>query len=277
MKIITKITHSIIKTFHLEEFVIQKKLLKFIPLHNSYPSKSIRKIKRTNTFFKLDISDYMQWHIWADLDDLSWIKGIQQSEGNILDVGAFSLKTLKNNTNNICLHAFEPNPFVFEKRQTNFSLNPELNDKYKLNNIGIAEKKGVLDFFWNKQNSGGGSFAPNNENTKKESIEVITLDEYVNENNLKNIQFIKIDVEGYEPQVLKGAIETIKKYKPSIFIEVSPEWWKKSNYQVIDVLSIFEKLNYKFFPIIDEIEQKEVTLSDLKGINHQYNLYLVSK
>ena len=33
--------------------------------------------------------------------------------------------------------------------------------------------------------------------------------------------FMKIDVEGYEPQVIAGAIETIKKFKPSMLVEVN--------------------------------------------------------
>lgn len=281
MRTTTKIAHNIIKWLHLEEVVIKNKITKLIPLHKNYSSETSKHVKRNNSLFNLNISDYMQWHIWADLDDLSWEKAILQKEGEILDiganVGAFSLKTLLNSNHEITIHSFEPNPYVFEKLQTNFNLNPAIKNNYKLNKIGLSNEKGRLNFYWNKNNSGGGSFTSNYQNTLKESIEVMTLDQYVNINKLENITFIKIDVEGYEPQVLKGAIETIKKYKPTIFIEVSPHWWKKSNYTVIEVLSIFEKLNYKFFPIIEEKEQKEATLNDLKNINHQYNLYLVSK
>lgn len=49
----------------------------------------------------------------------------------------------------------------------------------------------------------------------KEKIEVRTLDSY----NLTNITMIKIDVENFELNVLKGGIETIKRNKPIIFIE----------------------------------------------------------
>jgi len=50
-------------------------------------------------------------------------------------------------------------------------------------------------------------------------VETITLDSFVQDNNLHDIQFIKIDVEGFELRVLKGAQETIKLFKPTIMIE----------------------------------------------------------
>jgi len=52
-----------------------------------------------------------------------------------------------------------------------------------------------------------------------EEIEVVTLDYFVEENNL-DVGLIKLDVEGYELEVLKGTRETIKKYKPVMIIAV---------------------------------------------------------
>lgn len=54
---------------------------------------------------------------------------------------------------------------------------------------------------------------------KGEEIEVITLDEFVVENNLE-VGFIKLDVEGYELEVLTGAKETIKRFKPVMSISI---------------------------------------------------------
>ena len=51
-------------------------------------------------------------------------------------------------------------------------------------------------------------------------IECITLDSFVTQNNIERVDFIKLDVEGAEINVLKGAIETIKKFKPKMAISV---------------------------------------------------------
>ena len=57
-------------------------------------------------------------------------------------------------------------------------------------------------------------------------VELITIDSL----NLDKLDFIKIDVEGYEPLVIEGGINTIKKYKPIITLE---SW--KDHYGSVDI------------------------------------------
>lgn len=54
---------------------------------------------------------------------------------------------------------------------------------------------------------------------KTEKVEVITLDEYVQKHSLE-IGLIKVDIEGYEMEFLKGALKTIKEQKPSLIISI---------------------------------------------------------
>ena len=54
-------------------------------------------------------------------------------------------------------------------------------------------------------------------------IETRTLDSY----NFPKIDFIKMDVEGWEEQVLRGAMDTILKYKPRMYIEIWPKQYDK--------------------------------------------------
>ena len=51
---------------------------------------------------------------------------------------------------------------------------------------------------------------------KKEEVEVDKIDNIVKEEKIKRVDFIKMDIEGYERYALNGAIETIKKHKPII-------------------------------------------------------------
>ena len=50
----------------------------------------------------------------------------------------------------------------------------------------------------------------------KEKVQMTTIDQFVCENNLKHLDLLKIDTEGFEKQIIQGAKETIKKFKPVI-------------------------------------------------------------
>jgi FkbM family methyltransferase len=52
-------------------------------------------------------------------------------------------------------------------------------------------------------------------------MEVTTLDSYVQNNNISKIDFIKLDVDGYELRVLRGGRKTIERDLPPIYIEIS--------------------------------------------------------
>ena len=78
---------------------------------------------------------------------------------------------------------------------------------------------------------GGTSTLVKNENVNsmgenaftKKKVEVQTLDAYAMERNLNRIDFIKLDVEGYELECLKGAHSTIDKFSPTILFEHDPK------------------------------------------------------
>ena len=57
-----------------------------------------------------------------------------------------------------------------------------------------------------------------------ESAQIITLDSYVREKNLPCVDFIKLDVEGAELDVLRGASTTIARFKPILAISAYHKW-----------------------------------------------------
>lgn len=57
----------------------------------------------------------------------------------------------------------------------------------------------------------------------KERITLTTLDDFIHDKKITRIDFIKIDVDGHEPEFLKGAAEVLAKMQPVILLEVSHE------------------------------------------------------
>lgn len=106
---------------------------------------------------------------------------------------------------------------------SSFEIVPELNEclrknmqKFDIRNVniygcGLGDKEQEVALDFNPKST----FRTHVDKDAKGSIKVKTLDSY----NFGNVDFIKMDVEGYEPLVIKGAIETIKKFKPVILYE----------------------------------------------------------
>ncbi len=84
---------------------------------------------------------------------------------------------------------------------------------------------------------------------KKVKISVKKLDDVVKEKDIQDINFIKIDVEGFELEVLKGAKETLNLFKPVVFSEIchtkdgNNGLFKNENFN--DTINFMENLGYK--------------------------------
>lgn len=121
------------------------------------------------------------------------------------------------------IYGFEPMP----------DTNKLLNQNIKLNNItnafisklGVSSEPGKTKFLWISDGNPGGSGLDRNPMGKpiwieecKDNIDVFltTIDIL----NLDKLDFMKIDVEGYEQLVIQGAMNTIAKCKPVLVIEV---------------------------------------------------------
>lgn len=137
------------------------------------------------------------------------------------------------------VYGFEPQKDIFDILDRNRLLN-KCNAEIK--NIALGDKiqNTEIDFF-DKTNLGATSLKYNNKGT----IQTSTLDEEFK--NLKEkIDFIKIDVEGFEYFVLKGGQNLLIKHQPIIWIEMFNknffkvnELLKSLNYEIIDCLGTY--------------------------------------
>lgn len=82
-----------------------------------------------------------------------------------------------------------------------------------------------------------------------ELVEVVKLDSYVRNHHLQNVSIVKCDVEGYELQVLQGALETIRECKPIVMLEVREEWVRRFGEEPGSVFRLLAGLQYEPFAI----------------------------
>ncbi|MEK7432441.1 MAG: FkbM family methyltransferase [Cyanobacteriota bacterium] len=162
------------------------------------------------------------------------------------NIGWYSLN-ISSKFKNIESLAIEPIQYTYNTLQENIKIN-KLEKKIKSFNLGFSDKKGFLDFYYDKNFTSSASMKNITKNTNSELIRcnVELLDEFAN-NLDKNIEFIKIDTEGSELFVIKGGIKTIEKNRPFIMVEMLRKWSAEFNYHPNEIIELLKDIGYKCF------------------------------
>lgn len=115
------------------------------------------------------------------------------------------------------VHSFEFIPENMRLYKLNMGLNPKKkNIRLVENPVFDVSKKNI--YFTDSGPSSVFSFEPFE--GYKEKSQTIAIDDYVQDNNITKVDMISMDVEGAEQPALRGAIETIKKFKPKLAISI---------------------------------------------------------
>ena len=150
------------------------------------------------------------------------------------------------------VYAFEPGPPIFERLVGNISLNPLYASAIIAENLGVSEQNGQL--FWaegsedfDQRGNGSLRVGPDYHKIK---VDVVSLDFYCQSKGIENIDFIKIDVEAMEYEVLKGAKNILGKSQPIIYYETLPNMEATLGFPVFtEIKNFLKNLNYKFYSV----------------------------
>jgi FkbM family methyltransferase len=146
------------------------------------------------------------------------------------------------------------NIFAVEAVKSNYSLlleNIKINkfNNIKAHHIALGKEEGTLelnlpsaDFVGNVV---GGNIEKNSLGfTHKESIKMITLDQFASENNITECDFIKIDIEGAEYFTFLGGTGFINKTRPVIQAEYNKRWSNNIGVSLVDYFKFFTDIKY---------------------------------
>lgn len=156
----------------------------------------------------------------------------QISDGMIIDVGAntgfYSLVGVAARKN-LKVWAFEPDPHVRPILKKNLKLN-RVRRRVRVFPIALSDARGSADLYVPTQEHGLIETSSSLEKTFKDAhsevirVPVDTIDRVMSglRNIFRKVAIIKVDVEGHEAAVLRGATETVRKHRPLMFVEVLP-------------------------------------------------------
>jgi len=120
--------------------------------------------------------------------------------------------------------AFEPNPLVHRFLARTLNGLPSTTASFE---YACSDEEGRAQFFVPRTSSGAAGFVAaysNQDDARSFSVASKTLDSALRDDaRLDSISLIKIDVEGFEMRVLRGAMQTIRRHKPRLLIEINPE------------------------------------------------------
>lgn len=200
-------------------------------------------------------------HTWEggtvyQLDSIEYFFSLikNQKDFCVLDIGAQSgcFSLMAKFCEETTWYAFEPDPINYKCLVENLSLNNIKN--VITSKVGISNVSGTSTFNICSTHRGLNTLGTDLKRfTESESekliIETKTLDDLFNN---KKIDLIKIDTEGCEFNILIGAKNIIKKYKPKIFLEYYDINLRQFGYTIDDLNKLINDIDYKITWIKDD-------------------------
>ena len=197
---------------------------------------------------------------------LPWLKNVPVG-GVCIDVGAFigdtALTMAKHVGPDGVVLAIEPNPEAYECLKYNMEHSEVMSLNTFTINKAVGPAEGEPATLMKDDNAGASWLSRHGSG----GIYTDTLDNMIRHCAFASVSFIKIDVEGWEVEVLKSAQRILATHKPDLLIEVNHNALARQGAQMIDILDILRPLGYRY----------EITDPSIKPEDPQYDIFCTTK
>ncbi|MCE2510507.1 MAG: FkbM family methyltransferase [Alphaproteobacteria bacterium] len=171
----------------------------------------------------------------------------------IFDVGAhlggYAKEFARLYHGNVFVHCFEPSPY-------NLSILQDVTRRFGnvcVSQLALSDQAGTIDLYLPVKASGRlaiglGHFGMEEERDYvMERVQTMTLDSYAADAGVDRLDFIKCDVEGAEFLVLKGGAETIRRFRPTIYVEVFENYIARMGHSAKDIFDFLSPFGYDVY------------------------------
>jgi FkbM family methyltransferase len=260
-------------------------LFKKLTLEKIYASLYTR---HHNIYVRIKSRQYSFWYRSVDFDDLNmmcrenlefWESKSREifsvlsiSSNTVFDIGSYTgvyaLVAAKSNKK-LNISAFEPNPELFSALEKNLKLNRIRNVKSE--QMALDDQPGEAYLYLNHDtHTSIGSLIQSSTAGKKVLVRKTTLDIYCKNYSINSIDLMKIDVEGYETNVIQGGLSIIKKSNPIILMESLTQETLEKQFKLLSALGYLRPLqvNGDGFDLNNWLWFTESNKSKIREISH---------
>lgn len=212
---------------------------------------------------------------WEPLETKA-VKRLLKVDDVVFDIGAnigyFTLLMSRLVGDNGQVHCFEPTTYAFNRLQQNIAINPTLPfHNLHLNNKGLSSRsERKIESFESRFSSRRLA------HDEEELIEFITLDDYFYSLKLDRVDFIKIDVDGYDFEVIEGGGRILKKYRPAIMAEICNRVLKERGVDSTSYLELYLEYGYSTCEFLEttEVVTLDALIKDSKILGGAWNILI---
>ncbi|HEY4196026.1 MAG TPA: FkbM family methyltransferase [Mucilaginibacter sp.] len=219
--------------------------------------------------------NYIEWSLLSTgtyEDEINKLIRISLKPGNnALDIGANiglqSIRMGQSVGNAGHVYSFEPLNYLQSKFKKNIALN-------RLENVtlfpfALSNQAGEIACSINENNWNQGTFSLGDKSNgdKTQQILIKVADELPEIKELSRLDLIKIDVEGFEFQVLKGVVATLRKHKPRIIFEYDSNYWAANGQQINDCYNFLKGLHYELYQVTSVGCEPIINVENIQGGN----------
>lgn len=238
--------------FKFRRFLSQKSRGQSFRLYKFFYKNFCDQLGSDRVYYSLDSEIGKRLFFYGGFEEKEFdnLKKFIKSDSVVLDIGAnigISSLFFSKMADNGLIFSFEPAKDTFSILLKNVK---KMNNIVPLN-FGFSNTNGLATFYENSDDAYSGF-----KDTKRKKIInktkalLFKLDSFFGLLNLEKIDFIKIDVEGLEYDVLSGGSEIIEKYRPIIFCEIYRG--SNSNLKPDETINFLINKNYKSLVFVDD-------------------------
>ncbi len=223
---------------------------------------------------------YFLYKSVSEKHELEIIKKFIKPNNTVIDIGAnigfYAIQLSKFVGKNGKIIAFEPDTLNYLRLKKNCSNYKNI----QCLNFAVGTNKGILKLYKSVLNVDHRLY-PSENYTNYEEINVISIDEYLNENKIIP-NWIKIDVQGFELSVIKGMRHSLINNNISIVSEFWPYGLQSSNTNINDYINELQIIGLKNIYLIEDTALKQIDFEYLKtlmqtSLPKQYYTLILSK